>query len=287
MDYKILMDVSGELLPDYIREHEILFLPMEYTLRGENRVCREPEDRGTLKLFYDGQRQGDLTQTTQITPTQYEEFFESVLKNGSQLICLCLSSGLSSTYQSACLAASTLQEKYQGKKILPVDTLAATGGMGVLAERAVRNLEKGMDIEENYRDLVEASHHIQHQFFVQDLMYLRRGGRIGTAEAILGSALSVRPIMKIDTDGKLVVTDKKRGTKQAIQALFAEFEKHYDEEAADPVYITDCDIEDSSETLSGMILAKYPGAPVRRVGMSPIIGAHTGPGALTVCYMGK
>ena len=287
MKYQILADVSGDISPVVIKEYGIGLLPMEYTLQGENRVCVEMESRETLKAFYDGQRAGDLTQTTQITPNQYEEIFESYLKEGVPLICLCLSSGLSSTFQSASLAAEELREKYPDTPVVPVDTLAATGGIGVLTERAARNREQGMSLEENVQDLKDAAAHIQHQFMVQDLMYLRRGGRVSTAEAVLGSALSVRPIMQIDPQGKLVVIDKKRGNKQAVKAVVDEFEKHYDEHLSDPVYIIDADASETADMAEQAIREKHPVIVIRRMGLSPIIGAHTGPGMIAVCYEGK
>ena len=287
MDYRILMDVSGDISPSFAEEQQIGFLPMEYTIGGENRELCGMESPEILRKFYNGQRSGDLTQTTQITPGQYEEYFENTLRQGFSILYLCLSSGLSSTYDSACLAAETLREKYPDLTVIPIDTLAATGGMGVLGERAARNKNRGMSLLENAADLREAVHHIQHQFMVQDLMYLRRGGRISGAEAVLGTALSIRPVMKIDETGKLVVIEKKRGNKMAVRALLEEFEKHYDAAGEDVIYIIDGDADDTAETLRTAIREKYPDAVIRRAGLSPIIGAHTGPGMAAVIYMGK
>ena len=287
MDYRILMDVSGDIIPSFAEEQQIGFLPMEYTIGGENRVLRAMESPEILKKFYDGQRSGDLTQTTQITPGQYEEYFETYLKEGFSVLYLSLSSGLSSTFGSACLAAENLREKYPELSVIPIDTLAATGGMGVLTERAARNRNRGMSIEENAADLREAVRHIQHQFMVQDLMYLRRGGRISGAEAVLGTALSIRPVMKIDTTGKLVVIEKKRGNRQAIRALLEEFEKHYDPDTEDVIYIVDGDADETAAALHDGILENHPDAEIRRMGLSPIIGAHTGPGMAAILYIGK
>ena len=287
MNYQILMDVSGDVIPAFAEAHGIGFLPMGYTLREENRVCEGMESRETLKLFYDGQRSGDLTQTTQIPPSQYESLFEPYLQAGQAILCLCLSGGLSSTFQSANLAAAELAERYPDLPVLPLDTFAATGGMGVLAERAARNKEAGMDIRTNYEDLVEATHHIRHFFFVQDLMYLRRGGRVSGAEAVLGTALNIRPVMMINPEGKLEVIDKKHGTKQAVRALASAFEAHYNPDAGDVVYITDGDTEESADAVEQAVREHFPDAVIRRIGLSPIIGAHTGPGAVTLDFMGK
>jgi len=287
MKYQILMDVSGDVDAGFAKEHGIGFLPMGYTLREEDRICAGMEPREILKAFYDGQREGSLTQTTQITPIQYEELFEPYLAAGQPILYLCLSSGLSSTFESANLAVSGLREKYPDLPVLPIDTLAATGGMGVLAERAVRNRECGMEIRENYEDLLRAVKHIRHFFFVQDLMYLKRGGRVSSAEAVLGTALNIRPVMMIDPVGKLQVIDKKHGTKQAVRAVVQAFEKYYDPDSGDVVYITDGDSEESAEAVHQALREAFPDAVIRRIGLSPIIGAHTGPGALTLDFIGK
>ncbi|MDE6047470.1 MAG: DegV family protein, partial [Anaeroplasmataceae bacterium] len=147
--YVILMDVSGDIEQASVDKWDLKFIPMQYSLGDEMRTSNGPEAEDVLKLFYDGQRNGDLTKTSQITPFQYEEYFEPYLKEGFSVLYLCLSSGLSSTYSAACLAKESLKEKYPDLDVYPIDTLAATGGMGVIAEIALKNREKGLSIEEN------------------------------------------------------------------------------------------------------------------------------------------
>ena len=196
-----------------------------------------------------------------------------------------LSGGLSSTYQSACSVAAEAREKYSNAEFLPLDSLAATGGMGILAERAVRNQKKGMTLHENYEDLKTAVNHLQHWFLVDDIMYLRRGGRVGASAALIASALSIKPILQIDPAGKLPVIEKVRGTKAALRCLADHYKKTC-MPGEDPVYICHADASGSADTLEEMIRAITPDVTIRKRMLSPIIGAHTGPRMVSVIHTG-
>ena len=244
-------------------------------------------DDTILKKFYDGQRGGDLTRTSQISPFMYEEYFRNFLEEGKSVLYFCLSSGLSATFEGSLLAAENLKEEYPDLEVLPVDTLAATGGMGILAEQAIGNRKKGMDIRENYEAVKALVPQLRHFFMVQDLMYLKRGGRVSAATAIVGSALNIKPILKIDEDGKLVTIDKKRGNKAAMTALFQYFQDNYDPEIGKTIYICDADTPELAKSLEEKVKEAAPDVTVRRTMLSPIIGAHTGPGMLSMILLGK
>lgn len=286
-DYVICMDASGDLLREIAGENGIDFVPMEYSLGEEMRTSRGCEDEAVLKKFYDGQREGDMTRTSQISPYMYEEYFRKFLKDGKSVLYFCLSSGLSNTYESSMLAAGNLKEEYPGQEVLPVDTLAATGGIGILVERAIENKRNGMDIRKNYEAVRALVPKLRHFFMVQDLMYLKRGGRVSAATAIVGSALNIKPILKIDENGKLVTIDKKRGNKAAMTALFTYFRDNYDPALGNTIYICDADTPELAEALVEKVKAEAPDVAVRRMMLSPIIGAHTGPGMLSMILLGK
>ncbi len=285
--YIICVDASADLKEEFIKEHEIHCVPMQYSLGEDMRTSLGFEKDETIKMFYDGQRQGDMTKTTQITPFMYEEFFDEYLSKGYSVLYLALSSGLSSTYNSACLAAQNLKEKYPDVDLFPIDSLSATGGMNVLTEKMVENKAKGLSIEENRDDILNLVKHIHHWFFVQDLMYLKRGGRVGSATAMVGSLLGIKPVLEIDENGKLINISKKRGNKIAVMALIEYFKEFYDEKYCSVVYITDADCKDLSDFLKEELLKIYPTLVIKQTSLSPIIGAHTGPGALTLCHLGK
>lgn len=287
MSYLIFTDVSADVATDLPENSEIGFVPMEYSIGGGMRKCESTESRQQLKLFYDGQRGGDLTQTSQISPYMYEEFFEPYMKEGNSILYLSLSSGLSSTFQSARMASAALKEKYPELDMIAIDSLGATGGMGVLIERARRNKEAGLSLTDNAADIKVATGKIRHWFMVEDLMYLKRGGRIGAASAVIGTALQVKPILKINEEGKLDIVYKKRGLVLAKKCIMEEFLKDYDAESGDVIYVTDADSIENGDSMKDMISEKYPNAVIRRTGLTPIIGAHTGPGMFAVCYIAK
>lgn len=286
--YLIYMDVSGDVNEAYASENGLRFIPMEYSLGSEMRTCEGIQDEEIMKKFYEGQRNGDFTKTSQISPYMYEEYLTPAFEEGYSVLYLCLSSGLSSTYQSAMMAKENLKEKYPNCDFMPVDTLAATGGMGVLAERAIRNQKAGMSLEDNFNDLVEATHKIKHYFMVQDLMYLMRGGRLSGATAVVGTVLNVRPILEIDAEGKLITIAKKRGDKSAVAALLDYFKENYDESLTDDVVsIIDTDVKEHGDKIEAEIKAMFPNITIRRNTLTPIIGAHTGPGMSAICFIGK
>lgn len=280
------MDASGDIIREAAAENEIQFVPMEYSLGNEMRTSVGCEDDALMKKFYDGQRSGDLTKTSQISPFMYEEYFRKFLAEGKSVLYFCLSSGLSATYESSVLAAGNLKEEYPDAEVLPVDTLAATGGIGLLVERAIQNRKNGMDIHENYDDIQSVIPKLGHYFMVQDLMYLKRGGRVSAATAIVGSALNIKPMLIIDKNGKLVTVDKKRGNKAAMLSLFTYFKEHYHPEVCNTIYICDADTPELADALAAKVKEEAPGVTIRRTMLCPIIGAHTGPGMLSMIVMG-
>ncbi|MCF2669135.1 DegV family protein [Faecalicatena contorta] len=286
-DYIICMDASGDIIAEAARENNVAFVPMEYSLGDEMRTSQGCEEEEVLKKFYDGQRGGDMTKTSQISPFMYEKYFKKFLEDGKSVLYFCLSSGLSSTYNSAMLAAGNLKEEYPNQEVLPVDTLAATGGIGILVEKAIENQKKGMDIHENYDAINAVIPKLRHYFMVQDLMYLKRGGRVSVATAIVGSALNIKPMLEIDKNGKLITVDKKRGNKAAMTSLYKFFVENYDPEQGSIIYVCDADAPELAEELTHKVQDSHSDVIVRRTMLSPIIGAHTGPGMLSMILVGK
>lgn len=286
MSYLIVMDASADIDSKVFLEEDIRFIPMQYSLNEEMRESKGIESEELLKSFYDSQRSGELTKTTQITPYQYINFFSKLLNEGYSILYLSLSSGLSSTYQSAMLAASELNDEHKDEKVYVVDSLGATGGIGVLLELACKYRKEGKSIEENCALLNNAKLKLHHFFMVQDLMYLRRGGRVSGATAVVGTVLGIKPILKIDENGKLVSFTKRRGNKLALEELAKLFNENYELNDS-PIYVVDGDAKELGDFLASEIKKLIPEAVVKRNMLSPIIGAHTGPGLVAVCFIGK
>ena len=264
----------------------VKFVEMRYTVGDEERICNSIEEEVFLKKFYDAQRTGKATQTSQITPNKYMEEFEPLLKEGISVLYLSLSSGLTKTFESVQLAARELAENYTDAKVVPVDTLSATGGMGLLVEKAVENQKNGMSIDENAKWLQENNLKTCLWFMVDDLMYLKRGGRIPASTAILGTALNIKPLLAVDSEGKLITVEKKRGVKTALKALVGKYNETRKPELGNRVYIVHGDCEERADELAELVKEVNPEADITKMMLCPIIGAHTGPGMVAVIFWG-
>lgn len=287
MSYLIFSDVSLDIDRDFAASHDVRYVPMEYVLGDETFYCTEPESDEMMHDFYEKLRNKIKTQTSQISPNHYMEIFEPLVKEGQSLIYISLSSGLSNTYESALLAVQNLKEEYDNVNIEVVDSYSATGGMGLLVESAFANMEAGMSLEDNAAWLREHAAKVNLWLKVEDLMYLKRGGRVSAATAVMGTALNIKPILRIDPEGKLETVDKKRGNKMAFKGLLEKFEEAFDPTISNVVYICCADCIQDAAVLKNMLLEKYPDLTVRVTMLSPIIGAHTGPDMLSIIHYGK
>lgn len=284
--YVIFADISADIPASFAKEHDIRFIPMNYSIGEEDRLCVGIEEEAVLKRFYDGQRKGDLTRTSQISPQIYMDIFGPVLEKGQSILYLALSSGLSSTYNSSCLAAKELKERYPDTEVISVDSLAATGGMGILLEAAVWNRENGMSLQENGEWLVGNRKRVCHWFMVEDLMYLKRGGRVSAATAMVGTALNIRPLLKIENDGTLKNFAKARGTKNALKKLVEYYAGATDGGDGERVYILHADSGENADYLEEKVRKINPKCNISKMMLSPIIGAHTGPGMCAIVHFG-
>ncbi len=286
-EYLIYTDASADIDPEFVKKEGIHFVPMRYMVGDEERLCENLEEQTFLKTFYDAQRQGKVTKTSQITPNTYVETFEPVLKAGKSVLYLSLSSGLTKTFDSVCMAANELAETYTDVKVLPVDTLCATGGIGILIENAIQNQKNGMSMEENAKWLNDNKGNMTLWFMVDDLMYLKRGGRIPATTAIIGSALNIKPILEVDAEGKLITIEKKRGPKMGLKALGEKYKKQRKDSYGNRVYIVHGDCEEYATEVENMVKKENPNAEITKMMLCPVIGSHTGPGMVAVIFFGE
>ena len=287
MDYMIFADVSIDIDMAFADKYDLKYISMEYILDDNSFNCSRPENDEMMHQYYEKLRLKASTHTSQIVPNNYVEAFEGYIKEGKGILYISLSSGLSNTYESALLAAKMLKEDYPECEVEVVDSLGATGGMGILAESACLNREKGMSLSDNAKWLREHANNINFWFKVEDLMYLCRGGRVSATTAVVGTALKIKPILTIDSTGKLQTIDKKRGDKQAMLGLIERFEETYDPDMGNTVYVSCADCKDVAESLKSKLLEKYPDLDIKITMLSPIIGAHTGPDMLSLIYYGS
>ena len=274
-DYAIFVDSSADLSPSLLQDGKLQMVAMSYTNGAENCELAGVASDSAMKAFYDGQRRGNLTRA--FTPT---------LQSDKDIIYISLSGGLTNTKDSFHLANQILTGDYPDSRIIEINSLSATGGIGLLAEEAIANREAGMTVEENAEVLRELRHNVCHVFMVEDLMYLKRGGRLDAASAIVGSVLSIKPILVIAPDGKLQVIDKKRGQKAALKDMLGRFTGSRDPQKH-RVSIVHADAPELAAQAADEIRALDPKAEISVGMLSPIIGAHTGPGMLAVIFFGS
>lgn len=285
--YVIIADMSADMSPTYALEQDIRFIPMNYTIDDEDFVCQRMGDPALTTQFYESQRQGKNTHTAQVSPQQCIDTFTPLLKAGESILYLTLSSGLSNTYQSAIMATEELKEQFPDAKIRCVDSLGATAGMGLLLESAAKNRAAGMTLDEN-ADWLEANRlRVCHWFMVEDLLYLKRGGRISAATAVVGTALNIKPILKIEDDGRLLNFAKKRGVKAATKYLVELYQENADGGEGESVYIVHAGCPENAAYLEQAVKELNPSCVTTIVPLSPIIGAHTGPGMCALVFYGK
>ncbi len=285
--YTIAIDASVDIREGYLDEHGVVLIPMEYMLDGREYLMEKrhtPEEAGA---FYAAMRRGAPVSTSQITPFFYEEVFRREAEAGRSVLYLSLSSGLSNTFNSARTAVEQVREDYPSFEAEVVDTLAATGGMGLMLMKAVEGRDAGLSLADNAAALREAAMTICHWFFVDDLSYLHRGGRISAATAVAGAMLNIKPVLRIDEKGKLVSFAKQRGIPRVMRFLVEEYMASRRPELGRDVIIVHADCEERAGELRDRLLSADPGAEVQICAISPIIGAHVGPGMMAVIHFGQ
>lgn len=285
-DYLIFTDVSGDVYSDETIK-QICFIPMELTI-GEDSVTYDAiNDMTIAKQFYDDIRKGKAVKTSQITPYTYQEIFAPFLEGEFDIIYLCLSSGLSSTFESAKEAANNLHKIYPNARVYPVDSLSATGGMGILTERMLHNKNNGMTAKENVADIESYKKELYVNCFVNDLMHLKRGGRIGAATAAFGTLLNIKPLIRLTDKGTLEQFSKRKGEQKAVVAMAETYRTLANFNSQSPIYICHADNATTAEVLKNSITTINGNAEIRIGALSPIIGTHLGPESVVLCFEKK
>ena len=285
-EYVLITDSSADLSQEMVQELGVTVLPLSFTIQGKT-YRNYPDNREMdLPLFYDMLRAGELATTSAVNVAEYTQAVEPILQEKKDVLILAFSSGLSSTYQASVLAAEELREKYPDRKIYTVDTLCASLGQGLLVYLAAQEQRKGKSIEE-VRDWAEETKlHLCHQFTVDDLHFLKRGGRISATTAVVGSMLQIKPVLHVDNEGRLINIGKARGRQASLKALVDKMEKTVTEEGRKTVFISHGDCRKDAVTVADMVRERFGTQDIRINYVGPVIGAHSGPGTLALFYLG-
>ena len=280
--YILLTDSASDILPETLKEWDVEMVPLAFLFTDTGKEQKDHEE--PIADFYKAMRDGRIAKTSCVNEDVFEEVFEKFLSAGQDLIYLAFSSGLSATCENGKKVAKRLQAKYPERKIRVIDSLAASAGQGLFVYLATRNRDAGMSFEENVKALEADVLHICHWFTVDDLVYLKRGGRISTATALLGTALNVKPVLHVDNEGHLIKMSQVHGRKKSIRRMA---EKLHDTILPDsPVFISHGDCMEDAEMLKDIIEKEY-GKEVQLITyVGSVIGAHSGPGTLALFFRG-
>jgi DegV family protein with EDD domain len=286
-EYEIFIDASVDIPEQVLTDGHVHVIPMKYSVNGEERVMDHRFSDEEMRHFYQLMRENAVVHTSQISPFEYEESFRPVAGKGGKLLYISLSSGISATCGSSRVAAQSIMDEYPDAQIECVDSLTATGGMGLALILALRNREKGMSLAENAAFLREHMNDISLWMMVDDLVYLKRGGRITPVMAAIGSVLNVKPVIGFNHTGKLVSVAKQRGAAKTEQYIGHLYEETHDFSLGREVIIVHADAQDRAERLKREVLTATPDAEVSICPLSLIIGVHTGPGMAAITHFGK
>ena len=272
------------------------FAAHQYTELGLEKVALSMEFRGTvsqdrnddsLKEIYDAMRAGEAPKTSAVNPSQWGEAMKSMLEQGQDILVLAFSSGLSTTYQSAVIAAGEMMEKFPDRKVIVVDTLCASMGQGLLVWYACKKRDEGLSLEETAAWVEENKLHLCHWFTVDDLMHLKRGGRVSAATAVVGTMLKIKPVLHVDNAGHLISRAKVRGRKASIEALADKMGELGIPGANDTVFICHGDCMDDAKQLEKLVQERYGVKNVFIYYVGAVIGSHSGPGTLALFFLGE
>lgn len=288
MDFEIVTDSCCNLLEDMIDDFGIHVLPLTFMVDGEDEVYQSylKGERTDLKQFYTMMREGKVFKTSLPNLAESEALFRELLGSGRDVLYIAFSSGLSGTYQALSLMAAQLQEEFPERKIHVVDSLAASGGQGLLVWHAAQHARAGKSIDQVRDWLEENKLHLAHWFTVDDLMFLFRGGRVSKTAAWAGTLLNIKPVLHVDDEGHLIPMEKVRGRKKSLNALIDHMEKSANKPISDQmVFITHGDCIEDAEYVAAKIKERFGVKEVVINYVDPVIGAHSGPGTMALFFL--
>ena len=283
MSFKILTDSCCDLPAELVDSLELSVVPLSVEMDGKAFA----EGEMTPKALYDHLRAGKLPKTSAVNPEGWAAGIRPALEAGRDVLVLAFSSGLSATYQSAVIAAEELREEFPDRKLLVIDTLCAALGQGLLVYTAAQLRSAGKSLEEVAAWVEEHKLNLCHWVTVEDLMHLKRGGRVSAATAVVGTMLSIKPIIRVDDEGHLESFAKARGRKAAMNYLLDRMAESYDPAISDTVFIAHGDCEADAAHLAAEVKSRFGVKNVVIGYVGAVIGAHTGPGVLVLFHFGK
>ncbi len=287
MAFEILTDSSANLSREMVNKINVNVLPLTI-LVGEEEIKSYKEDAEfDYPSFYERLRAGEHVKTSLINADTFISEFEKFLNDGKDVLAIIMSSGISGTYQSAKIAADTVREKYPDRQVIVIDSLSASIGQGLLVYYAAKLRDEGKTVEEAADWVYKNRLKMVHKFTVDDLFFLKRGGRLSGGVAIVGTILQIKPVLHVDNEGHLVVQNKVNGRKKSINALFNAFKEGVVDAKNQVVAICHGDCLEDAEYLAEKIKKEVEVKDIIINFCDPVLGAHSGPGTLALFYLAE
>lgn len=284
--FVIVTDSSCDLTQNYLTENNVHCVSLGFTIDG---VVYGGDDGEVMDVqtFYDVLRKGAMPKTYQVSPEQAKIHLQPFVEAGKDVLVIAFSSGLSGTANSFAVAARELQEEFPARKVLVVDSLCASLGEGLLVDYVIKKADTGAEIDDVFAYANQLKWHICHQFTVDNLFHLKRGGRVSSTTAIVGTILKIKPVMHVDDEGRLVPVGKAMGRRKSISSLVEHMEKLADLGEEDPIFISHGDCMEDVEILMGYIQEKFGKRNFYVNYVGNVIGTHSGAGTLALFFKGK
>ena len=287
-DYIIMTDSCCDLNAAEVGELELTVLPLSF--RMDDKTMLDTPDHADMRpeVFFEQIAAGKECATAAVNVGQFTDAMKAALDAGKDVLCISFSSALSTTYQSACIAADDLRGQYPDAKLIVIDSLSASRGLGMLLYYTVQEKRKGKTIEEVAAFVRDTIPHQCHWFTVADLNHLKRGGRVSAAAALAGTMLNIKPIMHCDSEGKLTPVSKARGMKAALTELVDTMGKIGTKPtASQTVFLCHANCPEYADFVKDLLRERFGITDVRSDFIGPVIGAHVGCGTLGLFFMGE
>ncbi len=284
-DYVIYSDSACDVSEETLKKWQVEYSNLYFNFTGEEHLYENFDI--PFNEFYDRMRKGAVAKTSAINSDTYVKAFRPILEAGKDILVLAFSSGLSITCQSAVMAADELKAEFPDRKIYVVDSLCASAGQGLFVYLTVKKREEGASLEEARDYALSIRPHLCHWFTVDDLVYLKRGGRVSGAAAFVGGILDIRPVLHVDDEGHLINMSKVRGRRKSIMALAEKYDALALDKAGGTVFISHADCEEDAKTLAAILKRRYGQDVDLITEIGPVIGAHSGPGTLALFFLGE
>ncbi|MBQ6451329.1 MAG: DegV family protein [Solobacterium sp.] len=286
MSYLIVTDAASDLGAETVSKYSLAVIPMTVEIDGNNYLYGGDESTITCTEFYDLERKGYYANTSRIAPDVFKRYFAKYLEQGMDILYLCFSSGLSGTFESACLAVEQLKAEYPERMIYCIDTLCASVGQAFLVLEALDRQAEGYSMKELANWVGGHIFHTDHWFTLDTLSHLVKGGRITPAAASLGRIVQLKPMLRLNAQGKLTIQSKPRGHKKSLRLLLKQMEDHWLPLEGKRVIIGHGGMPEYAEELQMMVKEKFPESQIQIMEIGPVIGSHTGPGMLALIFWG-